>query len=106
MSLPCSCFYFQAVGSFAQIDQLICVVSWGQINCLKQHSACEISVGNHSQMLLGNSLVSTDYSVEELAGLLQNEIPWNVTWISAEISWAGIIIIQHMGFFLCFFFFF
>lgn len=49
MSLPCSCFYFQAVGSFAQIDQLVCVVSWGQINCLKQHSAREISVGNHCQ---------------------------------------------------------
>lgn len=39
-------------------------------------------------MLLGNSSVSTDYSVEDLAGLLQYEIPWNVTWIPAEISWV------------------
>lgn len=47
--------------------------------------------------------MSTEYSVEDPAGSLQYEIPWNVTWISAEISWVGIIIIQHMFFFVDFF---
>lgn len=102
-SLPCRCFHIQAVGSLAQIDQFVGLVFWSQINCLEPDSACEMSAGMSRQMLLGKSSVSADYSVEDPAGSLQYEIPWNVTWISAEISWVGIIIIQRMFFFAHFF---
>lgn len=39
------------------------------------------------------------YSVEDPTEPLQYEIPCNVTWIPAGISWAGIAVIQHV--FLC-----
>lgn len=35
-------------------------------------------------------------SVEDPAEPLQYEIPCNVTWIPAGISWAGITVIQHV----------
>lgn len=37
--------------------------------------------------------------MEDPAEPLQYEIPCHVTWIPAEISWAGITVIQHV--FLC-----
>lgn len=103
-SLPCSSFHFQAVGSLAQIDPLVgfSILEPDKLPRAR-FSLCNLCWEPLSrQMLLGKSSLSTDYSVEDPAGSLQYEIPWNVTWISAEISWVGITSILHV--FICGFF--
>lgn len=73
------------MGSLSQTGLLF----WSQITALGQIHPVKYlwrTIGEplSQQRLLGKSSVSTDHSVEDPVGLLQHEITWNFTWISAE----------------------